>query len=149
VVGQRRRSILFLAVMSAASVGCAGAASEPAAEASPLEKLELQIRNSGMHAGYLWLGITGGAGRWHTFGQAEFLCVTCPVPFTGAGPSYEIAVFDEACQLLARDHTNGGHLLVAIELGPRISLVPAPPITDWVPGGSAPAAIDDVPCAAR
>jgi hypothetical protein len=143
-----RRATALLGAVTAVALGCAGVATEPAVQAPPLEKLELQVRNSGMHGGYLWLGITGGAGRWHTFGEAEFLCVTCPVPFTGVGPSYEIAIFDEQCQLHAREHTKGGNLQVAIELGPLISLVPAPPILDWVPGDSPPADVAQVPCAA-
>ena len=145
--GRARRSV-SVCLIAAAAFGCSGAA-EPAVQAPPLEKLELQVRNSGMHGGYLWLGITGGAGRWHTFGQAEFLCVTCPVPFSGSGPSYEIAVFDEECQLHAREHTRGGNLQVAIESGPSISVVAAPPIIDWVPGESPPADVAQVPCAAR
>jgi hypothetical protein len=129
------------------AAGCGSATTEPAGEAAPLQKLDLQVRNSGLHGGYLWLGVTGGAGRWHRFGQAELLCVTCPVPFSGSGPSYEIAVFDEQCQLHAREHTPGGSLQVAIELGPRITIVPAPPVIDWVPGDSPPIDAAEVPCA--
>jgi hypothetical protein len=143
-----RRSLVGLCFVVASLVGCAGAP-EAAVQAAPLGKLDLQVRNSGMRGGYLWLGISGGAGRWHTFGQAEFLCVTCPVPFVGSGSSYEIAVFDEECALRAREHTKGGNLLVAIELGPQITLVPAPPAIDWIPGDSPPADPANVPCAAR
>ena len=151
MVAQGRRSIVLAlgTAIAAVAAGCAGGAAQQAVQAPPLEKLDLQVRNSGMHGGYLWLGITGGAGRWHTFGQAEFLCVTCPVPFSGVGPSYEIAIFDEQCELRAREHTTGGNLEVAIELGPLISLVPAPPVIDWVPGDSPPADVATVPCAAR
>lgn len=135
---------LSLAVVVA--VGCGGTAADPGTQAPPLQTLDLQVRNSGMEGGYLWLGITGGAGRWHKFGQAEFLCVTCPVPFGGSGPSYEIAVFDEECRLRAREHAQGGSLQVAIDLGPRISLVAAPPVIDWIPGESPPMDPAQVPC---
>jgi hypothetical protein len=145
---RRARRSLGLCFVAASLVGCGGAP-QAAVQAPPLERLDLQLRNSGMHGGYLWLGITGGAGRWHTFGQAEFLCVTCPVPFVGSGPSYEVAVFDEECSLRAREHTKGGNLQVAIELGPHITLVPAPPVIDWIPGDSPPADVANVPCAAR
>lgn len=143
-----RRSLVGLCFVAASLVGCAGA-QEAEVQTPLLERLDLQVRNSGMHGGYLWLAITGGAGRWHAFGQAEFLCVTCPVPFVGSGPSYEIAVFDEECALLASEHTKGGNLQVAIDPGPLITLVPAPPVIDWIPGDSPPADVVNVPCAAR
>ena len=148
MIGHQRRAALLLSLIAVIATGCGvDAVADQAEGGRPLPKLDLQVRNSGLHGGYLWLGITGGGGRWHRFGQAEFLCVTCPQPFGGSGPSYEIAVFDEQCQLHAREHTQGGNLQVAIDLGPRITIVPAPPVIDWMPGESAPIDAAQVPCA--
>ena len=139
--------VLVAAVVVAA---CAEEASTPASiEPEPaLSALDLQVRNSGLPGGYLWLGIADqpGAGRWHPFGMAEFLCITCPRPFLGAGAGYEIAVFDESCRQLADFRSLGGSLQVAIDPGPAIELVPAPPLGDWMPGDSAPADAGNVPC---
>jgi len=86
-------------------------------------------------------------GRWHQFGMAEFICVTCPEAFVGVGASYEIAVLDESCHVRATLRTTGGQLLVEIELGPTIRLVDAPPLQDWLPADSAPVDPAAVPCA--
>jgi hypothetical protein len=112
-----------------------------------LPRLDLQVRNSGLRGGYLWLSITGGAGRWHQFGQATFSCVTCPVPFGGTGPSYDIAVLDESCRMVAKHQATGGELLLEIDIGPVVKLVEAPPLQDWMPEDSAPADPATVPCA--
>ncbi len=145
------RPFALVFLVAIAVTACAEEATPPASiEPGPaLSALDLQVRNSGMRGGYLWLGIAEqpSAGRWHPFGMAEFLCVTCPRPFLGAGAGYDIAVFDEACALQARFQTLGGLLLVAIDLGPTIELVPAPPLGDWIPGDSAPADAGTVPCA--
>jgi hypothetical protein len=145
---------LALALLLAIAIAACDLAPAPAAPAVPVEPvpalsaLDLQVRNSGMPGGYLWLGIADqpNAGRWHPFGMAEFLCVTCPRPFLGAGAGYEIAVFDESCQQLASFQSSGGSLQVAIDLGPAIELVPAPPLGDWMPGDSPPADAGTVPC---
>ncbi|MEZ0240673.1 MAG: hypothetical protein ACAH65_07745, partial [Chloroflexota bacterium] len=104
-------------------------------------------RNSGTPGGYLWLSVAGdpSQGRWHQFGMAEFLCVTCPVPFVGSGPAYEIAVLDESCVVLNRFQTGEGQWLVEIDAG-RPSLGAAPPIGDWMPGDSEPLSRERVPC---
>lgn len=142
---------LALVFLGAVVIGaCAEAPDLPRADAdSPaLSALDLQVRNSGLPGGYLWLAMEEqrNAGRWHRFGMAEFLCVTCPRRFFGVGTGYEIAVFDEACQLRARFRTLGGNLLVAIDLGPTITLDPAPPLGDWLPGDSIPADPATIPC---
>jgi hypothetical protein len=111
------------------------------------EPLDLQVRNSGLPGGYVWLSTVGdrSLGRWHRFGMAEFLCVTCPVPFVGSGSPYEIAVLDEACVVVDRFETAGGQWLV--EINPRsTALVEAPPIGDWIPGDSEPVGPEHVPC---
>jgi hypothetical protein len=144
----RPLALAFLVALAVAS--CAEDAASPASvEPAPdLTALDLQVRNSGMPGGYLWLGIADqpSAGRWHPFGMAEFLCVTCPRPFLGAGAGYEIVVFDEACRQLADFRSLGGSLQVVIDLGPTIELVPAPPLGDWIPGDSPPADAGTVPC---
>ncbi len=145
------RAVVVLCLAASLLLGCVGGeASTTDADggAQQLAPLDLQVRNSGLKdGGYLWLAITGGAGRWHRFGQAELVCVTCPVPFGGVGPSYDIAVFDLACQLRGRFQTTGGSLQVAIDLGPSVTLVAAPAVTDWMPSDSTPVDAGDVPCA--
>ena len=141
---------LACAVLAMAVAACTDAppSSSANADGPPLAALDLQVQNSGMPGGYVWLSMADQrqTGRWHRFGMAEFLCVTCPRPFTGAGAGYEIVVFDEACALQARFRTLGGPLQVAIDLGPTITLVPAPPLGDWMPVESAPADPGTVPC---
>jgi len=80
--------------------------------------------------------------------MAEFFCATCPVPFVGSGASYEIAVFDESCQLRAVHRPLGGKLLLEIDLGPTFKLIQAPPLRDWLPEVSTPAEPASVPCSA-
>jgi hypothetical protein len=130
--------------------GCAEAPASPSAneEGPALSALDLQVRNSGLPGGYLWLAMADqrNTGRWHRFWMAEFMCVTCPRPFGGIGTGYEIAVFDEACQLRARFRTPGGALQVAIDPGPTITLDVAPPLGDWLPGDSIPADPATIPC---
>jgi hypothetical protein len=132
--------------------GCAEAPTAPAPAPNEsrraLSALDLQVRNSGLPGGYLWLGIADqpGAGRWHQFGMAEFLCVTCPRPFVGAGAGYQIAVFDDSCRQVANFRSSGGPQQVAIDAGPTIELVPAPPLGDWLPGDSEPARAGTIPC---
>lgn len=110
--------------------------------------LDLRVRNSGLPSGYIWLAIAHqpNTGRWHAFGMAQFMCVTCPKPFVGFGASYEIAVLDESCQVQAVERTVGGPLLLEIDPGPTIRLVPAPPLQDWLPEDSPPADLADIPC---
>ena len=110
--------------------------------------LDLQVRNSGLPGGYLWLAMADQpmTGRWHHFGMAQFMCVTCPRPFVGFGASYEIAVLDDSCQVRAIQRTAGGQLLVEIDPGPTVRLVPAPPLGDWLPEDSPPADAASVPC---
>ena len=147
----RRLALALLMAVTAAACDLAPAPAAPPVSVEPtpeLSGLDLQVQNSGMPGGYLWLGIADqpNAGRWHRFGMAEFLCVTCPRPFLGAGAGYEIAVFDDACQQLANFQSRGGSLQVLIDLGPTIELVPAPPLGDWMPGDSPPADAGTVPC---
>jgi hypothetical protein len=115
----------------------------------PLPPLELQVRNSGLPGGYVWLSIVDQPtqGRWHTFGRAEFICVTCPMPFVGTGTGYEIAVLDDSCAVRARHRPAGGRLLVEIDPGPAIRLIDAPPLADWMPADSSPADPATIPCA--
>ena len=122
--------------------------SGPPVSQSVLAPLDLRVRNSGLRGGYLWLSLAGqpGEGRWHRFGQAVFLCATCPVRFVGAGVAYEIVIFDEACQLRAVLRTFGGQMQVEIDPGPTIELVEAPPIGDWLPEDSPPVDPASVPC---
>lgn len=111
--------------------------------------LDLQVRNSGLPGGYVWLsGIhQPGSGRWHTFGMAEFFCVTCPVAFAGSPEGYVVAVLDQECRVHGRFETLGGELIVEIDLGPALRIGPAPPLQDWLPGDSMPADPASVPCA--
>ena len=144
------RGFLATAILGAIlAAACAEPSPSPTAtDASALASLDLQVRNSGLRGGYLWLSMADQpqTGRWHQFGMAEFICVTCPNPFRGIGSGYEIAVFDEACNLHGRFRTPGGPLQVAIDLGPTVVLVPAPPLGDWVPGDSPPVERGTVPC---
>lgn len=149
----RPRNLLTIAGIGALVVAaCAGptpsTSSAPPADESVLVPLDLRVRNSGLPAGYLWLSMTGqpGTGRWHRFGMAEFLCATCAVPFVGVGATYDVAVFDESCQLRAAHRTLGGQLQVEIDPGPTIKLVEAPPLGDWLPGDSPPADPGSIPC---
>jgi len=147
--------LLALAYLTAIAVAACGAGSAPqspmAAENSLVSPLDLQVRNNGLPGGYLWLAMADQptTGRWHQFGMAEFICVTCPEAFVGFGTSYEIAVLDESCHVRASLRTTGGKLLVEIDLGPTIRLVQAPPLQDWLPGDSAPVDPTTVPCARR
>jgi hypothetical protein len=152
---KRSRRLLVLACLSAIAVAACGAGSSPnhatTAKNSLVSPLDLQVRNSGLPGGYLWLAMADQptTGRWHRFGMAEFLCVTCPEAFVGFGASYEIAVLDESCHIRASLRTTGGKLLVDIDLGPTIRLVQAPPLQDWLPADSAPVDPATVPCARR
>jgi hypothetical protein len=147
--------LLALACLTAIAVAACGASPSPqnpvAAEGSLVSPIDLQVRNSGLPGGYLWLAMADQptTGRWHRFGMAEFICVTCPEAFVGFGRSYEIAVLDEACHVRASLRTTGGKLLVDIDLGPTIKLVEAPPLQDWLPADSAPVDPASVPCARR
>ena len=145
------RSFILASLIAQAAAACAEAPAAPSPEEtnqSMVSPLDLQVRNSGLPGGYLWLSVTGqpNVGRWHRFGMAEFICVTCPAPFVGSGASYEIAVFDESCQLRALHRPIGGQLLVEIDLGPTVRLVQAPPLVDWLPSDSAPADLASIPC---
>jgi hypothetical protein len=144
---------LLLAFLIAIAVAACAEPPAPrgsdATQASIVIPLELRVRNSGIHGGYLWLGMVDqpAAGRWHRIGEAEFSCVTCPKPFVGFGPSYEIVVLDEACHVLAAFQPLGGHLQVEIDIGLPIKLIQAPPLGDWLPGDSASVDPATVPCA--
>lgn len=110
--------------------------------------LDLQVRNSGMPGGYVWIAKADerANGRWHRFGMAEFICVTCPTPFTGSSAGFIVAVFDESCVVRGGFQTPGGQRLVEIELGPTIRLIEAPPLGDWLPADSTAADPATVPC---
>lgn len=112
------------------------------------QRLDLQVRNSGLPGGYVWLSPADqpGPGRWHQFGMAEFFCVTCPVPVVGSGTGYDLAILDEFCRTRATYRTVGGQLLVEIDLGPTVRLVQAPPLRDWMPEDSMPADPASIPC---
>jgi hypothetical protein len=152
---KRSWRLLVLACLTATAVAACSTGPSPndstAAEDSLVSPLDLQVRNNGLPGGYLWLAMTGQptTGRWHRFGMAEFICVTCPEAFVGFGASYEIAVLDESCHVRASLRTTGGKLLVDIDLGPSIRLVQAPPLQDWLPADSAPTDAAAVPCARR
>jgi hypothetical protein len=141
-------------LLALTAVGCGQGPTTPAdaiatvEPGGPVIPLELEVQNSGLPGGYLWLGITDQAasGRWHRFGDAELLCVTCPVPLPGVAASYDIAIFDETCVLRSARRTPGGHLRWEIGLGPTFTLAPAPVGGDWIPGDSAAAAPGRVPC---
>jgi hypothetical protein len=129
------------------------AACEELSAPTPVETihpLNVQVRNSGLPGGYLWLAVIGqrAQGRWHHFGEAEFICVTCPEPFIGTGShGYELAVLDESCRLLEfAGGVAGGSLLVEIDPGPTITIDDAPPLGDWMPADSTPAPLGNVPC---
>ena len=141
--GHSRQSIVVACLTACIVAACTEAPPLP-----NLAQLDLQVRNSGLPGGYVWLSLAGqpGAGRWHQFGMAEFICVTCPKPFVGSGAAYEIAVLDETCRVRAVHRTTGGQLLVEIDLGPTVRLVQAPPLGDWLPADSAPADPTTIPC---
>lgn len=110
--------------------------------------LDLQVRNSGLPGGLLWVAVTGRTetGRWHQLGTAEFLCVTCPQPLPGIGPTYDLAVLDATCQVREAFRTVGGSWQIEIDLGPTFKLIPVPPLGDWLPADSAPADLSMIPC---
>ena len=137
-----QRNLVVAFVIASALAACSEAPTVPDSE-----PLDLQVRNSGLPGGYVWLSTAGdrSQGRWHRFGMAEFLCVTCPVPFVGLGSQYEIAVLDEACVVVDRFQTGGGQWLVEIDAR-TTSLVAAPPLGDWMPGDSEPVSLASVPC---
>ena len=138
------RAVLVVCCMSLTACG--------AMLATPVDRsvvpLNVQVRNSGLPGGYVWLANPGepSQARWHTFGQAEFICVTCAVPFVGTGYGYTVAVLDERCNLLDFTGIFGGDVLIEIEPGPTIRLVDAPPLGDWMPTDSTPAPMSEVPC---
>ena len=134
-----------------AAVGVATCSPPEPATLPAAVPLELQVRNAGLPGGYIRLApaAQGSQGRWHKFGMAEFICVTCPTPFVGSRSGYDILVLDTTCQVKGRYRTDGGQLLVDINIGPTVSLVKAQPITDWLPAESAPIDAAEVPCAAR
>ena len=108
-----------------ASLGWLAACGAPTSSGTPVSSpipLDLQVRNSGLPGGYVWLSIPGqpSQSRWHRFGMATFICVTCPEPFVGSGSGYEIAVLDASCAVRGRYRVDGGPLLVEIDLGPTL-----------------------------
>lgn len=142
-----RLSRALLVASLASLAACSGL--NPPTPVETIHPLNVQVRNSGLPGGYLWLGIIGERpeGRWHRFGQAEFICVTCPEPFIGTGVGYQLAVFDESCRLLEfTGGVAGGSLLVEIDPGPTIRIGNAPPLGDWMPADSTPAPVGNVPC---
>ena len=140
-----RFSVLLVCVFLTA---CGAPNSPEATVSSSVVSLGLQVRNSGLPGGYVWLSIPGQAnqGRWHQFGMAEFICVTCPDPFVHSGSGYAIAILDESCEIRATYQVDGGPLLVEIDPGPTLSIGQAPPLGDWLPGDSPPAEPASIPC---
>ncbi len=110
--------------------------------------LDLQVRNSGLPGGYVWLARADDRanGRWHRFGMAEFICATCPAPFSGSTAGFIVAVYDESCVVRGGFQTPGGQRLVEIDPGPTVRLVEAPPLQDWLPADSVAADPATVPC---
>ena len=141
------RSPSLRALLLASSLACVVAACSDAPTIDDAGPIDLQVRNSGLPGGYLWLSTAGdrSQGRWHPFGLAEFLCVTCPVPYDGSGPGYDIAVLDESCVVRGVFQAGEGQWLVEIDFG-KPTLVAAPPLGDWMPGDSMPATPASVPC---
>ena len=134
-----------------ASIGWLAACGAPTSSGTPVSSpvpLDLQVRNSGLPGGYVWLSIAGqpSQSRWHRFGMATFICVTCPEPFVRSGSGYEISVLDASCAVRGRYRVDGGPLLVEIELGPTFRIVDAPPLGDWMPEDSPPSDPASVPC---
>lgn len=117
--------------------------------AAALQPLDLVIRNSGLPGGFVLVSVTGQptVGRWHSFGMAELLCLTCPEPFNASGPSYELVVVDEACKVMSVNRTLGGDLWLEIDPGPIVRLGEAPPPGDWIPSESPPMEASTPPCA--
>jgi hypothetical protein len=142
----QKRGGLALATVLLASACAVNPPQTPLPSVSPLD---LQVRNSGLRAGFLWLA---GAdepdrGRWHAFGMATFSCVTCPTTFTGSSSGYAITVFDDACRQMASARTLGGGLIVEIDPGPVVRIGAAPPLGDWLPEDLPPVDPSSVPCA--
>ena len=147
VTARWRVSLLLASLGCLAACGAATSSDAPVSSAG--EPLDLQVRNSGLPGGYVWLSIAGqpNQSRWHRFGMAEFICVTCAEPFVRSGTGYEIAVLDESCGVRATYRVEGRPLLVEIDPGPTVRIVPAPPIRDWMPADSPPADPTSIPCA--
>ena len=149
-----RRAALLTTLLAATAASCGPAPITPpdgiatVAPGGAVVPLELEVQNSGLPGGYVWLGLTDqpATGRWHQFGMAVLMCVTCPVPLAGIGASYDIAILDKACAVQAALRTPGGHLRWEIGPGPQFSLAPAPTGGDWIPGDSEPAKPGTVPC---
>jgi hypothetical protein len=136
----------YLGVIPLVAVLAAACASTPVSpNALPLD---LQVRNSGLDGGFVWLGSANepGRSRWHAFGMAEFFCVTCPSAFQGSVEGYDVAILDESCGLRFAERTLGGQLIVEIDPGPTIRISPAQPLGDWLPGDSPPLEATRVPC---
>jgi len=142
-----RSRICLLLVCLGFVAACDAATPPDTPDISTVVPLDLQVRNSGMPGGYVWLSTIGepNQSRWHRFGMAEFICVTCPEPIRSVS-GYAIAILDESCRLQATYRVDGGSLLVEIDLGPTLRIVEAPPIRDWLPGDSAPVDPAMVPC---
>lgn len=132
-----RWSVLgILAVVTACGGPTAPATDSPG---PPAQALDLVLRNSGFDGGFVHLAVTGQptTGRWHAFGMAELVCLTCSTPF-GRGPRYDIVLLDDACRLISEFHTVGGDLSLEIDPGPSVALQAAPPPSDWMPADSPP-----------
>jgi hypothetical protein len=139
-----RRSLLIASVAACAVAAC----SDAPVPSRVVVPLDLQVRNSGLiPGGFVWLSTADepDENRWHRLGQAEFVCVTCPIPL-GPASGYEIAVLDASCRVQATYAVDGGALLVEIGPGPTIRLIPAPPLGDWMPGDSGPEDPARIPC---
>lgn len=138
--------LLVLVVVMLMLLACACTDVPPPTSGSPASigagvPLDLRVRNSGVPDGLLWLAVTGEpeTGRWHHLGTAEFLCITCPQPLPGIGPTYDLAILDASCQVRWAFQTVGGNWQVEIDPGPTVKLIPAPSLGDWMPSDSGPA----------
>jgi hypothetical protein len=114
----------------------------------PHATLELQIRNSGLPGGFVWVARADDPAsfRWHAFGMAEYLCITCPTPFDGSTAGFLVAILDEQCVEHGVLRLAPGPNLVAVDLGPVVTATSPPTGGDWLPGDSPPLAVGAVPC---
>jgi hypothetical protein len=150
-VPARRPLSLVVALLTVLANACTDVPPPSSGSPSPVGAsvpLDLRVRNSGLPGGLLWVAVTGDGetGRWHRLGTAEFLCVTCPQPLPGIGPTYDLAVLDGSCQVREAFRTVGGPWQIEIDPGPTVKLIPAPPLGDWLPADSDPAEPTTIPC---
>lgn len=146
------RGLLAIGAVAVLLAACGPSTPPPSASSGPVAPatLELQVRNSGLPGGYVWVARADDPGsfRWHGIGMAEYICVTCPVPFEGSTAGFIVAILDKNCAGHGIVRLTPGAHLVAVDPGPTVTATTPPVGGDWLPVDSQPLAVGSVPCGA-